>query len=68
MKKFILLGLFLLKTSPVVACSVCYGAPDALMTKGLNMGILSMLLILVGVLGSFIVFFVQFQRRTKMFN
>jgi len=33
------------------ACATCFGAPDAAMTKGLNMGILSLLVVVLFVLG-----------------
>ena len=41
----------------ILGCSVCFGASGSLMTKGLNMGILSLLVVIVAVLGCFGVFF-----------
>ena len=51
--------------SPVLGCSVCYGAADSPLTAGLNMGILSMLAILVFVLALFARFFLAFRKRAK---
>jgi hypothetical protein len=38
----------ILSTKSALACSVCYGDPDALMTKGIQAGVL----ILLGVVGT----------------
>ena len=38
-------------TRESLACATCFGAPDAPMTQGLNMGIFSLLLVVLFVLG-----------------
>jgi hypothetical protein len=48
------------------ACSVCFGpTPDKAMSDALKYGILSLLLVLVGILALFAHFFASFQRRAK---
>ena len=49
------------------ACAVCFGATDLSSRMGLAMAILTLLCILLFVLGSFVVFFVQIQKRAKKF-
>ena len=48
----------------VQACRVCYGG-DPQNLKPLNFGIMSLLLIVLSVLGSFAWFFIQFYRRSR---
>lgn len=55
----------LTSASPVLGCSVCYGAADSPLTAGLNMGILSMLGVLLFVLALFARFFWAFRKRAK---
>jgi len=45
------------------ACATCFGAPDAAMTKGLNMGILSLLLVVMFVLGMMAAFAIYLMRK-----
>ncbi len=52
--------------SKVYACAVCYGALDSNLTTGLNMAIMSLLIILVGVLSCIVVFLLRFRRRAKL--
>ena len=61
------ISLLLLALLPrqVFACSVCYGAPDALQTQGLNAGILVLLGVLAVVLGGFIAMIVGFIVRAR---
>ena len=47
------------------ACSVCFGDPNSTLTTGLNMGILSLLSIVIFILGSFMAFFVYLYRRSR---
>jgi hypothetical protein len=54
-------------SSTSLACGVCFGAPDSPLTAGMNMGILSLLGITGGVLGSFVTFFLKLRRRARMF-
>ncbi len=49
----------------VHACAVCYGALDSTLTTGLNLAIMSLLIILVGVLSCVVVFLLRFRRRSK---
>ena len=46
-------------------CAVCFGATDLSVKAGLRIAILTLLGILLGVLGGFVAFFVQMQKRAK---
>lgn len=46
------------------ACAVCFGKSDAALAQGMNMGILTLLVVLVGVLAAFASFFVFLARRS----
>lgn len=46
------------------ACAVCYGNANSAMTRGMNMGIISLLFVVVAVLSVFAYFFVQLIRRS----
>jgi len=48
-----------------LACAVCYGDPQAPMTNGMNMAILSLLGITGGVLSAFVAFFVFLRKRAR---
>jgi hypothetical protein len=52
-----------LKPATVLACATCFGQSDAPLAKGMNMGILSLLAIVVLMWGGFIAFFVHLARR-----
>jgi len=58
------LAAWLISTLPTLACAVCFGEPDAPMTRGLNWAIL----VLGGVVGVVLAgvagFFLHVQRRT----
>ena len=47
------------------ACSVCFGAPDDPMTKGMNFGILVLLGVTGVVLGVFALFFLKLRAKAK---
>jgi hypothetical protein len=49
----------------LLACAVCYGAPDAAQTRGMNMGILTMLGVTGIVLGGFGGMIIHFARRAR---
>jgi len=49
----------------ILGCSVCYGAAGHPLTKGLNMGILSLLLVVTFVLIFFATFFFQLRAKSK---
>ncbi|MGD1018116.1 MAG: hypothetical protein ABSA12_02235 [Verrucomicrobiia bacterium] len=52
----------------VLACAACYGAPDALQTRGMNFGIFTMLGVTGVVLSSFGVMIFCFARRARRHN
>ena len=49
----------------LLACAVCYGAPEAAQTKGMNLGIVTMLGVTGVVLGSFGAMMFCFARRAR---
>ncbi len=51
----------------LLACAVCYGAPDAAQTHGMNMGILTMLGVTALVLGGFGGMIIYFARRARRY-
>lgn len=53
-----------LTPSSVWACATCFGKSDAPLAKGMNMGILSLLAVVVVVWASVIAFFVYLARRS----
>jgi heme/copper-type cytochrome/quinol oxidase subunit 2 len=57
----------LLMTAPrvVLACAVCYGAPEAPQTRGMNLGIITMLGVTGVVLGGFGGMMICFARRAR---
>ncbi|MFA5060075.1 MAG: hypothetical protein WC676_05555 [Candidatus Omnitrophota bacterium] len=48
-----------------LACSVCYGAPGSLLTKGLNFAIFCLLGVVFSVLASFAIFFLTLRKKSK---
>jgi len=57
----------LLTPSVSLACSVCfYGTSDDPMNFALKMGIVSLLLILIVIMGLFIKFFLSIRNRSKL--
>lgn len=48
------------------ACAVCFGASDAPQTQGLNMAIMTLLLVIGGVLAAFATFFLHLRRQAKL--
>lgn len=56
-------GLVPLACSRAMACAVCFGSSDAPLAKGMNMGILSLLVVVLGVLAGLVGFFVMLGRR-----
>lgn len=61
-------AVMLMVASPALACPVCFGAPDSLQVKGMQMGILALLSVTVVVLGAFAAFFLYLRRRQKLFG
>ncbi len=68
MKNFFLmlcLGGPIFCSTNIWACAVCFGAQDSPMTSGLNVGILTMLGVVGGVLFGIAAFIVNMIRRSK---
>jgi len=66
--KFTLAGLLLgaaLHPNSVFACAACYGQSDSPMAIGMNWGIMSLLVIVVGVLSGIATFFVYLARKSS---
>ena len=60
-----LVGTILTVCAPAsYACSVCFGATDAVLKKGLVLSILTLLGILLAVLAGIVSFFINLNRRT----
>ena len=51
----------------LLACAVCYGAPEAAQSRGMSMGILTMLGVTGIVLGGFGCMIVYFARRARRY-
>lgn len=51
-----------------LACAVCYGASDAAQTRGMNMGMVTMLGVTGAVLASFGCMIFCFARRARRYN
>jgi hypothetical protein len=64
----LLLALGMMINPAASACAVCFGRSDSPLAEGMNMGILSLLGVIVGVLGAFTVFFVFLGRRAAGAN
>lgn len=61
----VLLFSFYLSVPSAQACSVCFGDPDSDLTKGLNAGVLALLIVVSMVLAGFAAFFVFIARRSS---
>jgi hypothetical protein len=53
-----------LQPAPTLACAACYGQSDSAMAKGMNWGIASLLVVVVGVLSGITTFFVYVAKRS----
>jgi hypothetical protein len=49
-----------------LACPVCFGQSDSPLAVAMNLGVMSLLVVVVGVLGSFGAFFVYLSRRARL--
>ena len=49
----------------LLACGACFGQSDSALAKGMNMGIFSLLAVVVFVLGTFAAFFIYLARRAS---
>src|SRR6185503_16609863 len=50
----------------VLACAACFGKSDSSMARGMNWGIASLLVVVVGVLGGIASFFVYIARKSSL--
>ena len=65
---FALVAMMGLTPRLLLACAVCYGAPGAAQTRGMNYGIFTMLGVTGVVLGGFGGLFSHFARRARRHN
>lgn len=65
---FVLVAMMGLTPRLLLACAVCYGAPGAAQTRGMNFGIFTMLGVTGVVLGSFGGLFFCFARRARRYS
>lgn len=67
MRRFLALILSLLSLFPsaAMACTVCFGDPDAPITKAAKVGILFLLIVTVAVLGTFGAVFLKWRKRAR---
>ena len=49
---------------PLLACAACFGQSDSNLAKGMNMGIFSLLVVVVSVLGGIAGFFIYLARKS----
>lgn len=56
----VLLGM----TQSVHACATCFGKSDSKLAEGMNWGIFTLLLVVIGVLGGISAFFIYIARRS----
>ena len=50
---------------PVLACAACFGKSDSKLAEGMNMGIFSLLAVVVFVLGAIASFFIYLAKRSS---
>ena len=63
-----LLILFLMLSNFVYPCAVCYGDPNSPMSHGMNMGILTLLFVVVGILLTIVAFIISLYFKSKKLN
>jgi hypothetical protein len=49
---------------PLCACAACFGQSNSALAKGMNMGIFSLLVVVLSVLGGIAAFFVYLARKS----
>ena len=64
----LVIAMWVLSTPPARACATCFGQSDELMAKGMNMGILALLICIVGVLTGIASVGFYFIRRAARFE
>ena len=62
------IGLVLLGAGPAHACAVCFGDPNAQMTKGAEQGVWFLLAVMLLVQVGFGIFFFYLRRRARGFR
>ena len=63
-----LLILVIILSSFVYPCAVCYGDPNSPMSHGMNMGILTLLFVVVGILLTIVAFIISLYFKSKKLN
>ena len=64
----LILSIFILCTSNLYACAVCFGAPDSKMVQGMNAGIMVLLGFILFVLSCIGSMIYHFWRKNKELN
>lgn len=65
MRRGLLIAAALTFAAPLLACPVCYGAPDDPLVKGMSNGILTLLGFIGFVQIGFVALFINFYRRAR---
>ncbi len=65
---FSVLCIFLLLPDSIIACSTCFGDPDASATIGMNWAIITLLGVTGGVLGGIIKSIISIRNKAKIKN
>ncbi|MEW6160616.1 MAG: hypothetical protein AB1813_24565 [Verrucomicrobiota bacterium] len=63
-----IMALWMSCPSSLLACATCFGQSDSAMAKGMNMGIFSLLGVILFVLGGIASFFIYLAVRTAKLN
>ena len=63
-----LLILFIFIINFVFPCAVCYGDPNSPMSHGMNMGILTLLFVVIGILLIIVAFILSLYFKSKKLN
>jgi|TARA_B100000073_G_C23489359_1_gene474943 hypothetical protein len=63
-----LLILFIILSNYIYPCAVCYGDPNSPMSHGMNMGILTLLFVVVGILLTIVAFIISLYFKSKKLN
>jgi len=58
------MAMFMVGNSTAQACATCFGKSDSKLAAGMNWGIFTLLVIVMGVLGGISAFFIFIARRT----
>ena len=66
MRKILFTLIVLTVPRAALACPVCFGQNDSPMAVATNMGVITLLIVVVGVLASFAAFFIYLIRRARL--